>query len=643
MLTAMPGFAAKKGSTIRLRPATFTFSDAHRAAEGFSVKASLDLKTFDGDTVLFNIPNLLNIRMRHHNPKDIRRQNYPAGTMADGSVPVLEAGLTLRLPDTCTPVKEGQPKVQEMTVGVPLALLKTPWGRHELLLNYTGVAWEMYVDGRLVDKDFALGEPDAHLLQGILPKGLTVSASYIPQPNTDAAAEYAPVQYFTPRGHNAWVGDVATLWHDGRYHVFYLLDRRGHESKFGRGGHYFEHLSTTDFRNWTEHEAATPIEEQWETFGTGTPFVWHDSLYLSYGMHTSRVYPSQLTSTPRQWDYIRQHGESQTISFDHPFTADTDFPSGASYVVSQDGVAQFRKSHLLIHPAENPTIYTDAEGRLCMLANYGARGMWTSDHLDGGWRCLSEDFPPGGDCTFIFPWGDYEYIVGGFTHMWMKRADEPVTAYRDMVAAGLDFYDGLSVPSISEVADGRRLMAGWVEINRHWGGPLVIRELIQHPDGRIGTRFMPELMPVTKGKARSGKKATQLQPGKNYLITLHATPTADGTLTLTFAGDDDTPPVRWTLDTRHRTARFGEGKTLRQGGQPQHATDYAIDNLTGTDQPFTLRIIVRGEAKLGGTLVDVEIAGQRTMITHRSQLRATHLDVQAQGISVSRLTTVEVE
>ena len=58
--------------------------------------------------------------------------------------------------------------------------------------------------------------------------------------------------------------------------MFYLYDRRHHQSKFGCGAHYFEHLSTTDFKTWTEHEAATPLEEQWECIGTGTPFVFDD-------------------------------------------------------------------------------------------------------------------------------------------------------------------------------------------------------------------------------------------------------------------------------------------------------------------------------------------------------------------------------
>ena len=61
---------------------------------------------------------------------------------------------------------------------------------------------------------------------------------------------------------------------------------------------------------------------------------------------------------------------------------------------------------------------------------------------------------------------------------------------------GTDFYNGLSVPAITEIPGGRFLMAGWLKM-QNWGGPLVIHELIQYPDGRIGTKWMDEIIPAT--------------------------------------------------------------------------------------------------------------------------------------------------
>ena len=119
------------------------------------------------------------------------------------------------------------------------------------------------------------------------------------------------IQYWTPPGHNTWVGDVVTLFHKGRYHVFYLYDRRHHQSKFGCGAHYFEHISTEDFKTWKVHEAATPLEEQWECIGTGTPFVFQDQLCISYGLHTTRVYPQEQNDAPGEMgipEGARPHG-----------------------------------------------------------------------------------------------------------------------------------------------------------------------------------------------------------------------------------------------------------------------------------------------------------------------------------------------
>ena len=126
----------------------------------------------------------------------------------------------------------------------------------------------------------------------------------------------------------------------------------------------------------------------------------------------------------------------------------------------------------MFHPCQNPSVYTDPSGTLRMLANAGSKGIWESESVDGGWRCVSPDFPPGGDCTFFFRWGKFDYIIGGFKDLWSKPADAPDSAYEDVVAKGLDFYDGLGVPAITEISDGRFLMAGWVRdprLGRHSG------------------------------------------------------------------------------------------------------------------------------------------------------------------------------
>nr|MCU0978744.1 hypothetical protein [Pirellulaceae bacterium] len=81
----------------------------------------------------------------------------------------------------------------------------------------------------------------------------------------------------------------------------------------------------------------------------------------------------------------------------------------------------------------------------------------------------------------------------------------------------------------------------------------------------------------------------------------------------------------------------GNEKSLREGGTPHGAGNYAIENLIGVDQPFTVRLIVKGDDKIGGSLVDAEIAGRRTMISYRAELTVKKLVFRVEGVELGNL------
>jgi len=602
------------------------------ATQGFTItmKVHLDPQTPDCD--ILTIPGVLRVTRRAHDPHDRAIQNYPGYPLPDGSVPVLEACITLYAPQF--------PDGKEMIVGVPLAMLPPSTNVYEVTLHFSGVHWDLYVNGVLYDRDFPLGYPhwpDAPSWHHD-PSHITQAALWVPaltpQQSVDEVMTPTAIQYWTPPGHNAWVGDVVTCMHAGRYHVFYLYDRRHHQSKFGMGAHFFAHLSTHDFITWTMHEDATPLETQWECIGTGTPFVDnHGRLCLAYALHTERIYADSDTTLPAQLEWLAQHGATGRFDATTP-----GIPIGATYAISADGVAQFHKSGVFYHPCRNPSIYRDHAGALRMLANYAGaagaawgKGMWASDQVEEGWRCVNADFPPGGDCTFAFRWGAFDYIIGGFVNLWMKPIDAPDSAYQDLVSLGLDCYDGLNVPAITEVAPGRWLMAGWSAI-RGWGGTLVIRELIQFHDGSLGTRWMPELMPALDPRqclamrASAGDHQTYHITADTTLIEVAVDPHAmeANTIEVRFLTKiDEQATCTLQIDLEARRAQYGPANgathqpSLREGGNPAHGGDYAIEHLRGVDVPFVVRIQLIRDAKLGGTLIDTEIAGQRTMLTFR--------------------------
>ena len=138
-------------STLTAQAPQAEFAAPANTTNGFTVKFTVDLKKFDGEKNILEIPEVLSVRLRQHDPLDRNRQNYPAFKMPDGSVPVLEANLVLHSVE--------HPDWKNMTIGIPLALLKKPAGEHEIVLNFSGVRWTMYVDGELLDNDFPFGYP----------------------------------------------------------------------------------------------------------------------------------------------------------------------------------------------------------------------------------------------------------------------------------------------------------------------------------------------------------------------------------------------------------------------------------------------------------------------------------------------------
>ena len=613
--------------------------------KGFAIKFTVDLKKIDSEETILEIPQIVNVKLRQHDAQRRERQNYPAFKMTDGSVPVLEASVTLQLP-------VDKKDKQEMTVGIPIAMLDKPTGEHEVVLNFSGIRWTMYVDGKLLDNDFALGYPQwgGKGAWNINPMYVSKAEIFMlalqPEKLSLQEPETVPeIQYWTPPGHNSWVGDVATLYHNGRYHVFYLYDRRHHASKFGRGAHYFEHISTEDFKTWVEHDAATPLEEQWETFGTGTPFVFNGKLCISYGLHTTRIYQKDSTTLPEQWSYLEKNGV--TGSFHRETTKGV--PAGSTYSISSDGVSGFVKTGIMFHPCENPSVYIDPDGKLKMLANYAAKGTWESESVDGGWRCVDPEFPPGGDCTFYFSWGNFDYIIGGFVNLWSKPINEQTAKYSDVVAQGLDFYNGLNVPAITEIPGGRFIMAGWMGI-RGWGGPLIIHEMIQFPDGRIGTKWMNEIIPATEKFETISSKlietATFPVENKSFMLTFRINPVnKGGKFGIVFLNENNEHnPCEWQICPDDLRAQFSAGsllnfaeneKSLREGGRPQSGRNYAIENLIEVDKSFTVRLIVKGSEKLGGSMIDAEIAGQRTMVAYRPELFVNKMIFRTDGVELT--------
>ena len=579
---------AKRGWT-----ATFTFS-----ADGLS-----------SGCTLVDIPGVVRVAFRFAGTDhsldelDNRFGNYLNFKTADGRCPVVEATIP-----------------GASTIGVPLGALKRPDGTHKVTIRRGADAqWFMTVDegydeDGLRAKEIAWPKEASAAVCSDRVKDFAVVSPAVPRlAEPDARPIERPIQFWTPPGHNTWVGDVVVGVFKNRFHVFYLIDRRHHASKGGAGGHYFAHISSGDLVHWVEHPTAVGLDAWWQTLGTGTPFVWDGKLCLAYGLHTTRFMPSAETTEPFLKKYFAEHGDTGVFDFD----AIDGYPLGAAYAVSEDGV-HFTRANRLIHSAQNPTIYNRADGRLGFVNSYGGiHGIYVSDGAPWGWKLEDDKIPISGDCPCVFVWNSHHYLLQGFTHMAYNPDGAPGN-WTDWSQTGDDVYDGLSVPMVASWAGGRRIIVGWISHPRGWGGWLALHELVQYPDGKLGSKWLKEASPpgeVFTFACEAGRRFSTRFAGSGGTLEF----SVDATLARAQFADvraDGSVPRCVTNAERNRAG--GNKALANRNGPPHGAHEYAIERIRGLAQPYTVRIAAYYDPKADVTLFDAEIAAQRTMICRRA-------------------------
>lgn len=556
--------------------------------QGFTVRLAVDFTDVKGDEPLYKVGSVqlafrLAGKTKGLEDYDVRAGNYLNFPLADGTCPVIEATI-------CETAGR---------VGIPLGFLERTGGVHEVTLNFSPVHWTICVDGHQDDDMPVPRAPvvwPAATTERILSSRVKSAAFKAPADAAtlpkmaDARRIVRPIQYWTPDDHNAWVGDVALGCWKGRFHVFYLFDRRHHGSGAGAGRHFFAHLSSGNLKDWDEHPSAVPIETWWECIGTGTPFTMDGQYCLAYGLHTERFQPQAKGC-----------------------------PAGGTYAISRDGI-HFRKSGVLITADRNPSVYNRADGRLGMGTANGQ--LFCADAGRWNWAPDGAKAPTGGDCPAPFVWGDREYLIQGF--YWMASRPRG-GAWEDWTLSGDDLYEGLGVPMVASWTGDRRIYVGWLNHVHGWGGWLVFRELVRFPDGKLGLKWLAETPPPV--------------PPKTFAVTDVSRP-----FILRAASRTSDETVEFRIDPREGRAQYAFPKKGAAGARVLTAAEIlaarpekerfvrgnfkgdfawkcgpaAIGHIRGLDKPFDVRIVQYYDPKSDATIFDAEIAGTRTFITRRA-------------------------
>lgn len=370
---------------------------------------------------------------------------------------------------------------------------------------YQGYKLELYVDGVLVDEEWPAGRIPFSLAEklvvgepGLLAAEAVAYPRLLGQEELSRAASIVdgsgaralkrivqkrkPGAYWKPFGHNTGVGDCMPFYHDGSFHVFYLIDRRAHRSKWGSGAHQWAHISSTNLIDWTEHPLAIGITEETEgSICTGSVIHYDGLYYAFYAVRAMGDLPARLTCATSA-DGIHFVKSDQTFQLSHPYHS----PSARDPVVLRDEDGLF---HMLV---------TTSDLRIPIQRN-GALAHLVSEDLHN-WKQLepliAPGFPVQPECADWFYWKGWYYLIFSHaatsTRYWKSRSPQG-----PWERPSPDILDGdqYIVPKTAPFGDDRRIMVGFVPVNGEYGGKMVFRELVQLSNGDLGTRFADELLP----------------------------------------------------------------------------------------------------------------------------------------------------
>ncbi|MBQ8893745.1 MAG: hypothetical protein IJ043_04975 [Clostridia bacterium] len=537
---------------------------------------------------------------------------------------ILEAALRMQTPDTA--------RQETYFLRLPLS---APFAKGKLGLYFDGVRIAFLKEGELLNENYGMDEfcPP----EGPLSAAIPVQVASEPPVTLcwrEETTEMSAGFYF-PHGWNTNVGDVMTFTHNGAYHIAYLLDRRHHGSRGGHGAHAIYHLTSQDLLHWEEQKPIAAVDAPWVTYGTGTMLYHGGRYYMVYGLHTER-YGKDLAPAldPETQTYER-------LSFEKIFTKGS-LPAGATYSTSEDGL-HFTPSREVFHAARNPSTYTDEKGIL-LYGGYRGHGVFRAESMHHPFRMIEATplFAGGSimknttECPAFFEWKGYRYLIVGFTGYFRSRT--PGGEFFDAAAEGEQIYDGLSVPMVASFGEDRRLIAGWIQSPFGWGGAMLQRELIQTEGGKLGTKWIPELTPKGVPRPIDLQKEVELRQ-ESYLLKLELQ--APGRFALCFSCS--TAACNLEIDPIRGRAQIGKAEPGKFGApiptpleerltgaekpqyDPRAVKDHALGDLGTLTKPFTLRLMLRLSRRLHGTVLDIELAGRKTMISVRQDFYPTAL------------------
>ncbi len=282
---------------------------------------------------------------------------------------------------------------------------------------------ELWKNGVIQDEEWPFGT--ALLYEGTLVHSegpLTREDVPEPEPLPDVTGSFENAEGWMP-GNGVFVGDCMPFAHGDRYHVLYLKDRHHHRSKWGKGAHQWEHLSTADLMHWDMHPMAVAIDDPSEgSVCTGSWILEKGvhQLYYTIRMSDGTAAPIQRSLSADGFHFRKDAGFRFTLSdayhkesardpkvvrgedgLLHMFVTTTQLSSGKgclAHLTSADGDTWTEVEPIYISPdGDQPECpdYIAYRGRYYLIfSHHGTAQYLLSDKPFSDWRKPENDKIP---------------------------------------------------------------------------------------------------------------------------------------------------------------------------------------------------------------------------------------------------------
>jgi hypothetical protein len=535
-----------------------------------------------------------------------------------------------------------------LQLSIPVRLIgPTDW--HDVVVRFTGPTLELFVDGALVDEEWPIGslrhgnaEPcliSAESSDGKVKSGfrgmidhaalwdraltdeeivaLSGGAERVAKREREILGPEPPVcQYWRPRGHNTGAGDCIPFFHEGRFHLFYLFDRRRHQSKWGLGAHQWAHASTTDLVHWEHHPLAVPITEQWEgSICTGSAF-FHDGRY--YAFYAARMFDGSAArlQAATSTDGVRFEKTPHFVTLGPPYVPGP----GRDPVVFRD--QRTGLFHMLV---TTELVSPPVAGHGGCLAD-----LVSTDLRD--WKQQAPFIVPGytgqPECPDYFEWSGWYYLI--FSNDGVARYRLSRNPLGPWQRPAVDVLDGpqARVMKTAAFTGGRRIGAAFLG-DGGYGGNVLFREITQDADGSLATKFPAEIIPATGQAARLesealtpgvafGGNAVRLSAVEGFCVGALNTAPRDYRLTFRVVPEPDSSVfgvcVRGSgayatgQELRFEPLRRKVGWRRPDSNSVEEHEGTSLHNVEGLDRPFDVDLIAKGD------ILDVCIDHRRTLV-----------------------------